>query len=74
MLSAGKSPVNFAGLFVNRFMASIVGQYLFRFLRGEPSTSQIWVHPGTMEMIFVPVNQFYIDQYSTLNSARMQSG
>lgn len=61
------------GLFVNRFMADIVGEYLHRLLRGELTVSQTWIHLQSMEMVSVPINQHNIDRYSTLRSARMQS-
>lgn len=61
------------GLFVNRFIASIVGQYLYWFLQGQLSVSQTWVHLDKLEMVSVPVNQFNIDRYSTSTSARAQS-
>jgi PRTRC genetic system ThiF family protein len=53
------------GLFVNRFMASIVGQYLYWLLQGKLSVSQTWVHLDKLEMVSVPVNQFNIDRYTT---------
>jgi len=58
------------GLFVNRFMASIVGQYLYWLLQGQLSVSQTWVHLDKLEMVSVPVNQFNIDRYSTVSDAR----
>ena len=58
------------GLFVNRFMASIVGQYLYWLLQGHLSASQTWVHLDKLEMVSVPVNQFNIDRYSTSTVAR----
>ena len=61
------------GLFVNRFMAAIVGQLLFWFLRGQLSVSQTWVQLEKLEMVSVPVNQFNIDRYSTPRSTRVQS-
>jgi len=61
------------GLFVNRFMAAIVGQFLFWFLRGQLSVSQTWVQLEKLEMVSVPVNQFNIDRYSTPRSTRVQS-
>ena len=53
------------GLFVNRFMAAIVGQYLYGFLQGQLSVSQTWVQLDKLEMVSVPVNQYSIDRYST---------
>ena len=61
------------GLFVNRFMAAIVGQLLFWFLRGQLSVSQTWVQLEKLEMVSVPVNQFNIDRYSTPRSTRVRS-
>jgi len=61
------------GLFVNRFMASIVGEHLHRLLRGQLTVSQTWIHLRPMEMVSVAINQHNIDRYSTLRSARMQS-
>ena len=61
------------GLFVNRFMPAIVGQFLFWFLRGQLSVSQTWVQLEKLEMVSVPVNQFNIDRYSTQRSTRVQS-
>jgi len=61
------------GLFVNRFMASIVGQYLYWLLQGQLSVSQTWVHLDKLEMVSVPVNQFNIDRYSTSTIARARA-
>jgi PRTRC genetic system ThiF family protein len=58
------------GLFVNRFMASIVGQYLYWLLQGQLSVSQTWVHLDKLEMVSVPVNQFNIDRYTIASAAR----
>jgi len=58
------------GLFVNRFMASIVGQYLYWLLQGKLSVSQTWVRLDKLEMVSVPVNQFNIDRYSTASPDR----
>ncbi|MEW6569541.1 MAG: hypothetical protein AB1449_15525, partial [Chloroflexota bacterium] len=62
--------VDLQGLFVNRFMAGIVGEYLHRLLRGELTVSQTWIDLRRMEMVSVPINQYNIDRYSTLRSAR----
>jgi hypothetical protein len=70
---AEAAQVDLQGLFVNLFMAGIVGEYLHRLLRGELTVSQTWIHLRPMEMVSVPMNQHNIDRYSTLRSARMQS-
>lgn len=70
---AEAAQVDLQGLFVNRFMASIVGEYLHRLLRGQLAVSQTWIHLRPMEMVSVPIDQYNIDRYSTLRSARMQS-
>jgi PRTRC genetic system ThiF family protein len=54
------------GLYVNRFMAGIVGEYLRRLISGELAVFQTWVDLSSLEMASVPVNQYHISRLSRL--------
>lgn len=54
------------GLYVNRFMASIAGEYLRRLILGELAVFQTWVDLSSLEMSSVPVNPYHIERLSHL--------
>ncbi len=54
------------GLYVNRFMAGIVGEYLRRLISGELTVFQTWVDLSRLEMASVPVNPYHISRLSHL--------
>jgi hypothetical protein len=54
------------GLYVNRFMAGIVGEYLRRLISGELAAFQTWVDLSRLEMASVPVNPYHVSRLSHL--------
>ena len=53
-------------MYVNRFMAGIVGEYLRRLISGELAVFQTWVDLSSLEMASVPVVQYHISWLSRL--------
>ena len=60
-------------LYMNRFMASIVGEYLRRLVAGQLSIFHTWIHLATMEMVSVPVSAHNIQRYSGPPSGKKHS-
>jgi hypothetical protein len=56
------------GLYVNRFMAGIVGEYIRRLISGELRVFQTWVELSNLEMTSVPVSQYHISRLSHLTT------
>jgi len=54
------------GLYVNRFMAGIAGEYLRRLISGELAVFQTWVDLSSLEMVSVPVNKYHMERLSRL--------
>jgi len=58
---------NEQSLYVNRFMAGIVGEYIRRLLATDLTVFQTWIDLSTMEMTSVPINKYHIDRLSGLS-------
>ena len=58
---------------MNRFMASIAGEYLRRLILGELAVFQTWVDLSRLEMASVPVNQYHISRLSHLREESQRS-
>lgn len=52
------------GLYVNRFMAGIVGEYIRRLISGDLGVFQTWVELSALEMTSIPVSPYHIERLS----------
>jgi len=62
------------GLYVNRFMACMAGEYLRNFLESNLKHFLTWMNLQSMEMVTLPICQYHIDRYSGLCRFSLISG